>query len=437
MEQAKKIKILVATGIFPPDIGGPATYVLTLANELPKHGFEVNIITYSDNSSPSFKGRPGGVNGLNQYYQICKISRKQNIIKRYWKYFVNVYLLLGSADLVYIQGPVSEGLPAWLACKLKGKPYLLKVVGDYAWESFQNSKFKIQNSKFISPDEFQGSKYDIKTELLRKIERLVARGAEKVITPSEYLKKIVIAWGVKEEKIRVIYNAVESTNSPVIPAPSPVIPAQAGIQNYSGGLDPGLHRDGNNIKQSQRNELNLNGFILLTVGRFVPWKGFDKLIELMPELLAVEPNFKLIIIGDGPEREKLELRSKKLEIESSIKFTGKIDKKLVNQYMQASDLFVLNTGYEGLSHAIIEAMQAGLPIVTTDIGGNPELIENGKNGLLFAYNNTEQLRAAVLKIRKNPELAENFRIANQAKLRCFAKERMIEKLVIELNQAPS
>src|SRR3990167_9111853 len=201
--------ILIATGIFPPDIGGPATYTKILSEELPKLGWEVKVVTYSDEDIKTLKHKNIKTNDA----AVFQISRKQHIFLRYFQYFWQVLKLLNCANIVYAQGPVSEGLPTYWACKLRGRKYVLKVVGDYAWEQMQVSR-KQENKKtekqgFISLDEFQNKKFDARTERKRRIEILVARNADKVIVPSQYLKKIIKGWGVKENKINVIYNAAE------------------------------------------------------------------------------------------------------------------------------------------------------------------------------------------------------------------------------------
>ncbi|MCX6796382.1 MAG: GtrA family protein, partial [Candidatus Falkowbacteria bacterium] len=108
-KQSSRTNVLIATGIYPPDIGGPATYVKTLQEELPKYGSEVRVVTYADD--------------LRQENGVLKVSRQQNIFFRYWQYFWIVFKLCSWAGIIYVQGPVSEGLPAFLACKLRIKKY--------------------------------------------------------------------------------------------------------------------------------------------------------------------------------------------------------------------------------------------------------------------------------------------------------------------------
>ncbi|MBU1091653.1 glycosyltransferase family 4 protein [Patescibacteria group bacterium] len=341
-------KVLICTGIYPPDIGGPATYSKLLFDELPERGIEVDVLSFGE------------------------VRHLPKII-RHFVYFLKVIKKARNVDIIYAQDPVSVGLPVCVASFLSHRRFILKVVGDYAWEQFQNQKSKIKNQKFITPEDFQNKKFDFLTELRRKIERGVAKRAHKIIVPSVYLKKIILMWGVEEKKINVVYNAFNASD---------VI--------FS--------------KEQTREDLNLSlsDFILISAGRPVPWKGFGMLKDLMPEIQKEIPNAKLII----------------LEQESHEK---------VLKYLRAGDLFILNTGYEGLSHQILEAMAVGIPVITTSVGGNPELIENNHSGLLVEYNNKEQIKKAILELYKFKDLRNKFIENAKEKVKEFSKERLLEK----------
>jgi len=401
--------ILLATGIYPPDIGGPATYVKTLEEELPKYGFHVKVVTYSDLGNSEIRNK--------QSENVFCVSRQQSKPLRYFKYFWRVLKLLNWANVVYTQGPVSEGLPVYWACKLRGRKYILKIVGDYAWEQFQNAKNKAErrdvalprlNVEFVTLDEFQDKKFDSKTERKRSIEHKIARNADKIIVPSRYLKKIVKQWGVAEDRITVVYNAVN------LAAVAPQVSVTS--TRFPQPKNPGEKW-------------------LVSVGRLVSWKGMDMLIEIMPALLIVEPTLKLIIIGDGPEREQLEVSSKKLAVDAQVEMTGRLQHEQTLAYIKAADVFALNTGYEGLPHTILEAMNGGVPIITTPVGGNPEVIQNGSNGLLVEYNNQEQWQEAILKLLRDEHLAQTLTGNAKNSLAPFQKQTMlIETVDVLVNQ---
>ena len=378
-------KVLVATGIFPPDIGGPATYVDTLLKELPKRGFELRVVTYCDTQQVK--------HNTQQDANVFRINRKQNIILRYFKYFLQIWKLIFWADLVYIQDPVSAGIPASLACRLRAKKYYLKIVGDYAWEQGKQ-KYGVKENL----DDFQEKKYGWQIALIRFFQKQTAKNAAKIIVPSNYLKSIVLKWGESANKINVIYNSVRKAE---------VLEDKAVL----------------------REKLGISEDVIVSVGRLVPWKGFNTLIDIMPELLKVDPKFKLLIIGEGPELENYKARIKNQGLNNNVKLLGSLEQKKLWQYMKASDLFVLNTSYEGLPHIIIEAMYLGLPVITTDVGGNSEVVNPGKNGLLLEYNNKKQIKNAILEIWKNKEVKQEMIENGKKDLEKFSVKNMIDSLI--------
>ena len=164
------MRILICTGIYPPDIGGPATYSKLLFDELPKRGIEVKVLSFGE------------------------VRHLPKII-RHFAYFLKALKLGRKADVIFAQDPVSVGLPAMLASKILRKKFMLKIVGDYAWEQYSargGSASGGQNKNFITPENFQDKKFDFKTEIRRKIQRYVAKNAKRIIVPSNYLKNIVL-----------------------------------------------------------------------------------------------------------------------------------------------------------------------------------------------------------------------------------------------------
>ena len=361
-----KPKILIATGLYPPEIGGPATYSKLLEDELPRRGVDVVMLPFA---------------------HVRKFPR----IIRHFLYMTMVFEKANRVNIVYAQDPVSVGLPAMLVSRLLRKPYLLKIVGDYAWE-----QYSLKN-KWVDIINFQKGYFGFSSMLRKMIERFVARHANKIVVPSEYLKKVVIHWGVKEENIIVVYNSFEKPNFSL-------------------------------TKKEARNKYNLQGFSIITAGRLVPWKGFLGLIKAMPEIIKFNPSANLYILGDGPERESLEDESHKLRLKDKIFFTGRVSHLDVLGYFKGGDVFVLNTAYEGLSHVILESLAMGIPIVTTNIGGNPEVIREGVDGLLFPPNNGNELLGAIQKLIQDENLRNIFSISGAERLNIFSKEAMLNKL---------
>ncbi len=356
------MRILIATGIFPPDVGGPAIYVQSLAEEFIRQGVRIVVLTYSDQKSKQ-----------DYTFPVIRISRQYPKGIRHFLYSLKLLSLARAADVIYAQNPVSAGLPAALAAKILGKKLVLKVVGDAVWERARSRGREVEDMK-----------------ILKKLQKWTAKSADKIIVPSFYLKNMVQQWGIPEKKIKVVYNAVET-------------------------------------KKQVPERIDIKGDIILSIGRLVPWKGFDALIEIIPDLIKENPNFRLLIVGEGEERKNLELKIDNLKLKDRVRLMGRVDHSDISFYFRAADIFILNSEYEGLSHTILEAMQYGIPVIASNKGGNPELIKDGFNGFLIEYDNQEQLKRAILKLWRDKNLQKRFTHNSKKKLKQFSFEKMIEK----------
>ncbi len=367
------MKVLIATGIYPPEIGGPATYSKLLADKLPERGIQVDVLPFRD-----VRGFPK--------------------IIRHIAYFIKVLRRGKTADIIFAQDPVSVGFPTMLAAKILGKRFFLKVVGDYAWEQGVQ-RFGVND--FLDDFSKQYRGYSFLVRVLKRIERIVAQRAEKIIVPSQYLKQIVVNWGIDEQKIYVIYNAFSVTQT-------------------------------TERKEELRRILKFNGKIMVSVGRLVSWKGFGLLIELMPELIKKNPELKLYIIGEGPEFYDLRGLVDTQMLNDRVFLLGKLPHDMVLKYLKAADLFVLNTGYEGFSHQLLEVMASGTPLVTTAVGENIELITKDETGVLVGYNDKEGIKEAIEKIFSDKIFSDKISGNAQKKVEEFSERRMVQETVKQL-----
>ncbi|MEK7609112.1 MAG: glycosyltransferase family 4 protein, partial [Patescibacteria group bacterium] len=213
--------------------------------------------------------------------------------------------------------------------------------------------------------------------------------ADIVITPSKYFRQLVSKWVRNPNKVKVIYNGIDLTT------------------NYS---LPTTHSKSK---------------VIISAGRLVPWKGFGFLIELMKDL----PEWRLVIAGDGPEREALELRVISFKLQDRVEFLGQIPRDELMQKMSASDIFILNTSFESFSFQVVEAMSLGLPVVTTNIGNLSEIIENGVDGILVEPNDKKQFLDAIDKLGKDKNFRESISERAKTKAQKFSIENTIRELV--------
>ncbi len=233
--------------------------------------------------------------------------------------------------------------------------------------------------------------------VLASLQSFIVKRAKLVIAPSEYLKGIITTWGVDAEKIRVIYSAL--------------FPLEVNVP-----------------KATIREQLAYEGTVITTVGRLVPWKGFVELIEVVATLQDDIPDISLVIIGDGPLHAELQNKITELNLQDRVRLVGRLGKDALGAALKGSDLFVLNTAYEGLSHQLLEVMDLGVPIITTNIGGNPELITDGISGVLVEVGDRDGLSSAIKQVVANE--STQIRLTQNARLRIldFSQDVVVAKL---------
>lgn len=373
------MRILIATGIFPPDIGGPARIIEDLSSALRANGFLVKIITYAESNE-----------GNNE---IIRISRKQKLI-RHIKYFLRMWQMSKWADIIYVTDIYSVGYFAYLIKKITGKKYIIRFAGDSAWETAVAQGW---TNDYIT--DFQERIYSKKIERMKKRRKKILIKADKIIVVCNFLADLAIKIGVAKEKVKLIYNSIDFKKS----TPE----SKIGIRE----------RFSNDSK------------LIVYTGRLVPWKGVDTVIKIMPVLIEKLGKVHFLILGDGPEKNELKELVSSMNLTDNVHFEGKIEQEKIIDYLKEADLFVLNTNYEGLSHTILEAMAAGIPIVTTKVGGNPEILENEKSGLLVNYDNKEELSRAIIRVLSDENLRDSLIKNARNKLEKFKWADTVKKTI--------
>lgn len=140
----------------------------------------------------------------------------------------------------------------------------------------------------------------------------------------------------------------------------------------------------------------------ISVARLSPEKDFATLLRATSLVVRTYPNFRLKIVGDGPERAGLEALRKALELDNHVAFLG--ERHDVPQLLAQAGFFVSSSRSEGISLTLLEAMAVGLPIVATDVGGNPEIVVDGQTGHLVPSQSPERLAAAICDMLADPAL---------------------------------
>ncbi|KKT02185.1 MAG: glycosyltransferase [Candidatus Peregrinibacteria bacterium GW2011_GWF2_43_17] len=341
------MKILIVTPIFPPEIGGPATYTWELTHRLKNH--DVSVVAFGDKSdelagSHLLKVRKG-------------FSRKIPVIGSFIRQMDLYFSILKhgrDCDLIYLQGPLVVGYFGSLAAKKLKKPIVMKFVGDIAWETASsNGKTDKNLDEFL---ESGGGGF------LRKLQLKSFHRADAIVVPSEYLRDILCNYySVPTTKIDVIYNAVS------VPEP-----------------DKKLGEDKS----------------VVTVGRLVKHKNIAGIIEAMSLLQNHAP--KLVVVGSGPELNNLKSLASQLGLADRVVFKGALSRRETLREVANADLFVLNSIYEGLPHTVVEAMYLKTPVVASDILGTTE-VANEKTATLAESKNAEDLAKKIEAALSNPD----------------------------------
>ena len=356
--------VCIVTGTFHPDVGGPTTYLMSLARQLVERGHRIAVITYGEEAPH-----------LTYAYPVVRVSRRFSPLARLIVFTYQVLRIARSYDVLYV---LDYGLPAVIANLVLRKRLVMKVVGDFAWE-YCTRKSWIEDSI----DEFQERRYgSLRVEFMRRLRNFYLFRASAVIVPSQYLRRLLERMGVATEKIHLIPNAVE----------------EAAVVDGAG-----LRRAGTNP-------------LALTVARLAPWKGVSGVIEA---LATLDRRIDLLVVGDGPERSRLERLARGVSADGRVVFAGELAPDEVARWLRTADIFILNSTYEGLSHALLEALRAEIPVITTRVGGNPEVIEHGVNGVLIEPGDLAAMKAWVTRILDSEGLRATFARNGRLKLKQF------------------
>jgi teichuronic acid biosynthesis glycosyltransferase TuaC len=201
-----------------------------------------------------------------------------------------------------------------------------------------------------------------------------------VITESKDLENKIRQLYIKATKVQTFYKGIDISNFQNLPSKNSII---------------------------ERLHLSPQKKYILFIGRLVYDKGIYELAEAFVTITKKYPDFDLILIGEEIEKEELMRKFEEIGILDRVFLKGIVPYKEIANYMNISDLLVLPTWAEGLPNVVMEAMAVGLPVVATNVGGIPEVLENGVTGLSVPVKNVKKLTEAVIKMLENKSLREN------------------------------
>ena len=384
-------KVCFISPEYLPLSGGTGAYVYYLSKELMKRGYKVSIVTGYD------EARDIQVNQqLNVYF--LKVF-KAPVVKSFMFAASSLRKLnsvrdTANIDITHVNLPL---VPDFAVPSNFGKTLLTTVHSTWKGEAeaIRGEPYSRLNSneKFLVSFNW----------FLRIFEERMLKRAKRIIAVSDFTRRELHQYYEHyDNKVRVIHNGVD-------------------IDKFKPAVD----------KRKVKQELGFNpdDMTILSVGRLYARKGLFTLIESMPRVTKRFKNAKFVISGKGQSNEmkKLVAHATRLGVRDNIIFTGYYpDKKLPKLY-QAADVFAFSTFYEHHPFAVLEALSSQLPVVTTNVGGIPETITNGKNGFMCQPFNPTEFSDKILFLLEHPQAAQE--MAFQA--RKTIEERFDWRMVVQ------
>lgn len=371
------MKILFINYEYPPVGGGGGVGTSQLAEELAKY-HDVDVIT------SSFKGlkRYEIQNGVN-IYRVPILNRKEKdtattismISFLPFSVLKGIKLILKKRyDVINTHFAIPSGPTGIILSKLFGIAHVLTIIGGDIYDP----------SKKLSPHN---------NKILRKIVKNVMKKSDRIVAISSDTKNRGLKFYNNKLEIDVVHYGLV--------APS--------------------------YKNIDRNELGLNNtdFVIISIARLVKRKGFQYLIQAISKI--ENKNIKLLVIGDGPERNNLIKLSKEMGIGSKVSFIGPIWGEKKYQFLSISDLFVLPSLHEGFGIVFLEAMHCGLSIVATNNGGQTDFLVDGRNALLVPIKDSYALAEKIIELVEDKVIRSEMSSANRKDVQNFYIEKIAQK----------
>lgn len=376
------MRVLIVSGIWPPDVGGPASHAPAVAEFLSTRGHVVDVVTTADRAP------------LPRRYPVRWTPRRIPVGLRHLHTLVLLVRRSLPADVVYTTGMFGR---SGVAARLTRTPIVVKLTGDPAFE-----RLHARGAVDGDVDTFQGGGGGLGASVLRALRDDVVRHAAHVFTPSAYLAELAIRWGAPRHRVSVLPN----------PGPSE--------------LPTSSHEE-------LRSRLDLEGPTMVFAGRLTAQKSLDVLVESLVTCEGVS----LVIAGDGDERAPITRLVDRLGLGDRVRLIGSCDRARVLELFAAADVAVLSSSWENFPHSVVEALAVGTPVIATRVGGVAEVVVDGENGLLVPSGDPAALAAAVRRYFEDAALRARLRAAAAPSVEPYRPERLfadLEQALIEASR---
>jgi glycosyltransferase involved in cell wall biosynthesis len=373
------VRIAIVSGIWPPDVGGPASHAPELAEFLRGRGHDVEVvITALSAPAP-------------EPYPVHWIARGQPVLLRYLRGALLVARVARRSDVVYSTGMYGRTRVGSLVARVS---CVVKLTGDPAYER----AFRYGLTR-LPIEEFQRSR-DLRVAWLKVVRDLTLWGVDRYVIPSASLRDLAADWRlVRADRIEVLPNPISVT--------------------------PPGDRD------ELRRRHGFDGPTLVFAGRL----SLQKSLEVALRALALCDGVALVLAGDGPERSRLAPLVVELGLGDRVRFLGAQPRGTVLEVLAAADAELLSSGWENFPHALIEGLAVGTPVIATAVGGVAEIVSDGLNGLLVPPGNPEALGDAIRGFFGDEALQARLREAAPDSVAKFAPDRIYARYESLLEEA--
>lgn len=366
-----RVKVLIVSGIWPPDAGGPASHAPEVADYLTGRGHRVEVVTTADGPPAP---RP---------YPVRWVSRRVPPGLRHLRVAGLVRTAARGYDVVYSTG--MEGRSA-LGARLAGTPLVQRLASDPA---FERARWRgLTGSSF---ERFQHER-GLRIGALKWARDRAVASAVRIVCPSAWLRDVVIGWGVEPGRVEVLPHALRA----------PAV----------------------DDRDELRRRYGFGGPTLVFAGRLVPQKALDVALRA----LSFNEGVTLVLAGEGPERERVEALALELGLDGRVRFLGAQSRAAVFELFRAADASLLSSSWESFGLVVAEALAVGTPVLATNVGGVGEVLVDGRNGLLVPPRDPEALGEAIRLFFADEELRERLRAAAAGSVERFAPERIYAQL---------
>jgi glycosyltransferase involved in cell wall biosynthesis len=347
------MKVVVVSGVWPPDVGGPATHAPELCEFLRARGHRVEAVTMAR------------VAPARQAYAVRWTSRRLPIGVRHGVAAERIRRAAHDAHVVYSTGMLGRSSVGAAAARA---PVVVKLTSDPVFE--RSLRWRLFSGDLAALQRVHGRRI----ELLRHRRDAELARAARIVVPSEALREFVLAWGVPAEKVTVIRNPV--------PVPR--------------GLDE---------REALRVRHGMVGPTLVYAGRLAAQKSVETALDAVSRADGVS----LLVAGDGPERDRLRRQATGLGLDGRVRFLGGRPRRDVFELLRAADAAVLTSTWENFPHVVVESLAVGTPVIATDVGGVGEAVRDGENGLLVPPRDAAALADAIRRFVHDPALQARLR----------------------------